>query len=89
MTLHEYIEAENKKTQEWIDEDPDNRWSTFYAPASHYEKLYGIKTVEDFKKFDLVSTISDCFKDVHGFRPRHIDFDSMTVAELEKFLKEI
>jgi len=89
MTLHEYIEAENKKTQEWIDEDPKNRWSTFYAPASHYEENYGIKTVEDFMKFDLISCISDCHKDKYGFRPRHIDFSKMTVEELEKYLKEL
>lgn len=86
MTLHEYIEAENKKTQAWIDEDPKNRWSTFYAPASHYEKNYGIKTVDEFKRMMLINDISDLHKDIYGFRPREFNFDEMTTKELEDTL---
>ena len=32
---------------------------------------------------DLISAISDTYKEIHGIRPRWFDFDSMTYEQLE------
>ncbi len=37
----------------------------------------------------LISYISDDFKDIHGFRPRHWDFDSMTDEQLQTIFDNI
>jgi len=37
----------------------------------------------------LILNIWDCWKDFYGFRPRHIDFDSMQEDELEELYKKV
>lgn len=38
----------------------------------------------DLNRDDLISAISDTFKDIHGVRPRFFNFNAMSIAELEK-----
>ena len=38
---------------------------------------------------DLISYISDGYKDAHGFRPRHFNFASMSMEELEKLADRV
>jgi hypothetical protein len=42
-----------------------------------------IFTPSELDHYLLVSSISDTFKDVYGVRPRHYDFNNMTVDELK------
>ena len=45
---------------------------------------YGVYTVEDFDRYELETTIWDLYKDVHGIRPRFMDFSTMSIAELSE-----
>jgi len=38
---------------------------------------------------DLINYISDAHKDAYGFRPRHINFDVMSIADLEREADEL
>ena len=38
---------------------------------------------------DLISYISDAYKDLNGLRPRYMDFDSMSEEELEQMAREL
>jgi len=88
MTLHDYLEAENQKARDYMEAHPGSWVGTTTSDEKHWNEN-GVYTVEDYKRYILVCTISDCFKDRNGFRPRHIDFNSMSIPELQKFLKEI
>lgn len=41
------------------------------------------------RKDELTSIFWDMYKDVHGFRPHHIDCSAMTEAQLEAELNEL
>jgi hypothetical protein len=37
----------------------------------------------------IIGCISDTFKSINGFRPRHIDFNAMSFTELGDYLEEL
>ena len=43
----------------------------------------GITHVDDYKRWSLINYIYDGYKDAYGTRPRHYNFDAMSIAELE------
>lgn len=43
----------------------------------------GINTVEEYERNQAWSLFYDMYKDVMGVRPRHYDFDKMTLADIE------
>lgn len=86
--LQQYIEAENTK---WIAECEANgaEWyTTTVSDPAHWAEM-GVVTVEDYKRYQLISYISDAHKDAYGFRPRHFDYDAMSINELEALSDEI
>jgi hypothetical protein len=89
MTLSDYIAEQNKKTQAWIDEDPKNRWAGLLSEDMFHWAEQGITTVEHFKRYELETYIWDCYKDVHGIRPRWINFSEMSTAEMEKMADDL
>lgn len=83
MTLAEHLAALNAEKQAWMDAGPD-RWTGFYTEdLAHWAEI-GVHTVEDFESYELVSLVWDMYKDVTGCRPRHMDFDSMSLEDLRK-----
>ena len=83
MTLAEYLRERNVQTEAWVAEDPANRWAGMYTEdLSHWAEM-GITTVAELERYEMETSIWDLFKDVHGFRPRHIDFKTMTDEDLK------
>lgn len=84
MSLAAYLAERNAATLAWIAEDPDNRWAGLIVEDLDFWAGMGVYTVEDYKRHDLISLIWDMYKDVTGIRPRHMDFDSMSLADLQQ-----
>mgnify|MGYP006292520043 CR=1 FL=1 len=38
---------------------------------------------------ELASTISDMYKDINGYRPRHLDFSTMSIASMESMINDL
>ena len=84
MTLAEFLAAKNAETLAWIAEDPDNRWAGLLTEdLAHWAEI-GIHTVAQYRRYDLETLVWEMYKDAMGFRPRHMDFASMTDEELER-----
>lgn len=84
MTLAEFFAAKNAETLAWIAEDPDNRWAGLLTEdLAHWAEI-GIHTVAQYRRYDLETLVWEMYKDAMGFRPRHIDFASMSDEELER-----
>lgn len=82
VTLAAHLAALNAEKQAWMDAGPD-RWTGFYTEdLAHWAEI-GVLTVRDFQRYELVSLVWDMYKDVTGIRPRHIDFDSMSLEDLQ------
>lgn len=84
ITLAQHLANLNAEKLAWIAEDPDNRWTGLWVEdLAHWHEM-GIFTVQQFKRYDLETLVWEMYKDAHGFRPRHIDFKSMSDEELQK-----
>lgn len=73
LALQAHIEAENAL-------HADSYFSVCADPA-HWAG-YDITTIEQYEHYMAVEDYIDCYKSVHGIKPRWMDFDSMTVADL-------
>lgn len=82
MELVAHIEAENAKTLAWIAEDPANRGAGITVTDPEHWASYGIYSVAQYNHYMASMSHYDVFKSVHGFRPRHIDYDAMTTEEI-------
>jgi hypothetical protein len=82
---------ENKKTEvlAWIDEDPDNRWGGYPTTDVEHWAAMGITSVEQYERYNLEATVWDLYKEVHGMRPRHMNFAEMTNIQLEQLIERL
>lgn len=83
ITLAAHLAALNAEKQAWMDAGPD-RWTGLYTEDLIYWAGIGIFTVQDFERYELQSLVWDMYKDLTGIRPRHMDFDSMSLEDLRK-----
>ncbi len=84
MTLAEHLAALNAEKLAWMAVDPDNRWTGLYdEDLAHWAEI-GVLTVQDFQRYELQSLVWEMYKDVTGIRPRHMDFDSMSLEDLQR-----
>jgi hypothetical protein len=86
MTLAEHLAALNAEKLAWIAEDPNNRWTGLYVEELDFWAEMGVTTVAEFKRHENETLFWEMYKEVVGFRPRHIDVKSMSDAELEDYL---
>jgi|GEM_PF-579962 len=82
-TLLQHIESLNAESQAWLDANPGSWTGMITTDLDHWAE-YGVHTVEDFKRHELESFIWDAYKDAYGIRPRFMDFESMSMEELQK-----
>ena len=71
--LQAHIEAENAR-------NADSFFSVCADPA-HWLS-YDIYNIEQYEHYMAVEDYIDCFKSVHGIKPRWMDFSEMTVAQI-------
>lgn len=83
-----HIEAQNAKAKAWMDEQP-GRWAGMLVTDPEHWAEMGILTVEDFQREMAIEAYHDIYKDRYGVRPRHVNFDEMTLEEIEEDLKLI
>lgn len=82
LLLQQHIRAKNA---EWVAEceAAGAEWYSTITDDMEYWAELGITTVAQYERSRLESSIWDLYKDVNGVRPRHMDFASMSDAELE------
>jgi len=80
IALQAHIEESNSKFVADCQARGADAWSTTVSDPDHWAE-YGIYTVAQYERYNLEQDVWELYKDVHGFRPRHMD--SMSDAELE------
>lgn len=88
IQLQAHIEAENAKWVAECEAMGAEFYTTTVSDPAHWAEM-GVFTVEQYKRDSLISYISDGHKDAYGFRPRHYDWDAMSMAELEALADDI
>lgn len=86
--LISHIKNENLKTQAWIAE-VEGRWATLYSEDPQDWIDQGIHNLKDFYRNQNETFIWDGYKMIHGFRPRHINFQKMSDEDIEEMAKDL
>ena len=86
-TLLQHIESLNAQAQAWMDSHPGDWCSMYTDDMSHWADM-GVYTVEDFKRNQLINSISDASKDLYGCRMR-LEWDEMTIEQMEATYENI
>lgn len=89
LALQAHIQAENAKTEAWIAEDPENRFAGIITDDLDHWAGYGVKSVDQYERYMLEMELWDAYKEVNGYRPRHMDMSSMSVEELQSRLERL
>lgn len=82
LELLEHIKARNTETQAWIDAGP-GRWASFIPCSLEFIRERNYASIAVYDRNCKEATLWDLYKDVNGFRPRHLNIGGMTDAELD------
>ena len=80
-TLLQHIEALNAKADLLMEQEPGLWMSKWTDDLSHWADM-GIYTVEDFRRNELINSISDASKELYGCRMR-LDWNEMSIEDME------
>ena len=85
QNLINYIKKHNEKARKYNEENKaKGNWTSLMIEDENHWIEYGIFTLRDLVRDNLISYIWDEFKSVNGFRPRFMNFSKMGIRELRK-----
>jgi hypothetical protein len=84
-TLRLHIEKLNAEHIETCKAQGATARMTWHTDMDDWMKS-GTTTPELFDRRALQGEAWDLYKDIHGIRPRWVDFDAMTIAEIQEFI---
>lgn len=84
MTLAQHLANLNAEKLAWVAEDPANRWTGLYVEELDFWAEMGVYTVAQFKRHENETLFWEMYKDVTGFRPRHVNLADMSDEQLER-----
>jgi len=87
ITASEHAAQLNAETRAWQAEE-EGRWAGMLVEDQDFWAKLGINTGLELARALAAETISDMYKEAHGFRPS-MDFNSMTLAELEAKIDQL
>ena len=88
LELKAHIDESNEKFVARCKAEGATAWGTTVSDPEHWAE-YGIFNIAQYERYSLESYVYDAYKDAHGFRPRHIDFKSMSMDELKALADRI
>jgi hypothetical protein len=91
-SARDYAVAENAVRQAEMDEYAargESMWCGMHPSDDAYwaqQAQYGIKTARDLVRRNLIQSYSDWYKELHGIRPRWVNFAEKSVEDLQDML---
>lgn len=81
LALQAYIEEQNEQARRNAEKDGRTLIGQTVSDPEHWAG-YGIHTIDQYRHNEAASFYSDMYKDLNGFRPRWMKFDTMTADEI-------
>ena len=81
LELKAHIEKENEAFAAECKARGSVFWTTTVADIDFWADI-GVTTVAQYEHYQARSTHWDLYKDINGIRPRFMDYDSMTVEQI-------
>jgi hypothetical protein len=85
QNLINYIKKYNESARKYNEENKaKGNWKSLMIEDEKHWIEYGIFTLRDLVRQNLIDYIWDEFKSVNGIRPRFMNFSKMGIGELRK-----
>lgn len=81
LELKAFLDKRAEENCKKAEANPDTTYFNLTTDVDHWIES-GINSVDEFEHNEAASTFSDFFKELNGFRPRHLKISTMTTAEL-------
>ena len=88
LALQAHIKADNEAFVARCKAEGATAWGVTVDDPAHWAEM-GVVNIDQYERYSLISYISDAHKDAHGFRPRHFDYESMSMDELKALADRI
>tara|TARA_B100000073_G_C23517827_1_gene486597 strand:+ start:189 stop:716 length:528 start_codon:yes stop_codon:yes gene_type:complete len=88
LDLQAHIKADNDAFVARCKAEGATAWGVTVDDPAHWAEM-GVFNIDQYERQSLISYISDAHKDAHGFRPRHFDYESMSMDELKALADRI
>ena len=88
LALQAHIKADNEAFVARCKAEGATAWGVTVDDPAHWAEM-GVFNIDQYERQSLISYISDAHKDAHGFRPRHFDYESMSMDELKALADRI
>ncbi len=83
--LINYIKKHNEEARKYNEENKDTgNWKGLMIEEKQHWIDYGIFTLKDLVRQNLIDYIWDEYKSVNGIRPRFMNFSKMGIRELRQ-----
>lgn len=83
--LINYIKKHNEEARKYNEENKDTgNWKGLMIEEEQHWIDYGIFTLKDLVRQNLIDYIWDEYKSVNGIRPRFMNFSKMGIRELRQ-----
>jgi len=89
IALQAHLDSAKAETLAWVAVDPNNRWGCYAVTDLAHWAEQGIYTVAQYEHHVAAAEHYDFYKEVNGIRPRWMDYDSMTTAEIEAEIQQL
>ena len=86
QNLINYIKKYNEETRKYNEEhrNTTGNWKSLMIEDEKHWIEYGIFTLRDLVRDNLINYIWDEYKSINGIRPRFMNFNKMSIRELRK-----
>ena len=88
LALQAHIKADNEAFVARCKAEGATAWGVTVDDPAHWAEM-GVFNIDQYERYSLISYISDAHTDAHGFRPRHFDYESMSMDELKALADRI
>lgn len=88
ITAAQFAKQANDMTRQWLASCPGGA-AGFLSEEPSYWAEQGIFTGEDLDRSMAVETYSDAYKEIHGIRPRWVNWEGAPAAEIWEAVKSL
>ena len=83
IALKEYIELENANFKAKAEKEGFTICGEVITDITHWAEV-GINSIEEYIHDSLATSYSEFYKEIHGIKPRWINYNDMSISDLEK-----
>lgn len=87
LELIAMLKEQERKSLAWVAEDPQNRGTTLPIYELSFLREQGWTSIAAYNRAQLEAEYWESYKEIHGIRPRWVNFDSLSDERLQQMIQ--